>query len=57
VDVVRIVAVGDSLSEGVGDPAPGWAGGRGDLHGWVHHLSELLTATGRATEDHWGNVT
>lgn len=43
---MRLVAVGDSLSEGVGDPAPGWAGLRGGLHGWVYHLSELLTATG-----------
>jgi lysophospholipase L1-like esterase len=31
---MRLVAVGDSVSEGVGDP------GRDGLQGWVHHLAD-----------------
>jgi lysophospholipase L1-like esterase len=37
---VSLLVVGDSLSEGVGDPAPGLGWLRGQLHGWVHHLRE-----------------
>lgn len=39
---LRLLVVGDSLSEGVGDPAPslGWLSGR--LHGWVYHLEQHI---------------
>lgn len=39
VQSIRVAVLGDSLSEGVGDPAPGSWGRR--LHGWVHHLVGL----------------
>ncbi|WP_129663649.1 SGNH/GDSL hydrolase family protein [Phytoactinopolyspora endophytica] len=35
-----LVVCGDSLSAGVGDPAPRAAGRPRQLHGWVHHLVE-----------------
>jgi lysophospholipase L1-like esterase len=34
----RFVVCGDSLSAGVGDPAPRAAGRPNDLYGWVYHL-------------------
>lgn len=44
VPTVRVLVLGDSLSEGVGDPAPGSRGRL--LHGWVHHLRELAAGVG-----------
>ncbi|NDL57074.1 SGNH/GDSL hydrolase family protein [Phytoactinopolyspora mesophila] len=38
--ITRLVVCGDSLSVGVGDPAPRGARQPGDLYGWVHHLVE-----------------
>ena len=42
-----MLTLGDSLTQGVGDPAPGRAGFSGQLDGWVTHLSRALEASGR----------
>lgn len=47
---LRLVAVGDSLSEGIGDPVPGRPGWDGALHGWVHHLVVAAEAEGTPVE-------
>jgi len=44
---VRLLTLGDSLTQGVGDPTPGRAGFSGQLDGWVKHLSRALQDSGR----------
>lgn len=44
---VRILALGDSLTLGVGDPKPGRPGFEGRLDGWVAHLVSALSNAGR----------
>lgn len=43
----RLLVVGDSLSEGVGDPAGGIPGLRGQLRGWVARLADACAQAGR----------
>lgn len=47
---LRILALGDSLTQGVGDPRPGREGFEGRLDGWVSHLVSALTNSGRPVE-------
>ena len=47
---IQIVGLGDSLTEGVGDPRPGRAGFSGELDGWVTHVAESIRASGRSVE-------
>ena len=44
---MRLVALGDSLTQGVGDPRPGRAGFAGELDGWVSYFVSALRASGR----------
>lgn len=44
---MRLLTLGDSLTQGVGDPTPGRAGFSGQLDGWVTHLSQALQDSGR----------
>ncbi len=44
---MRLLTLGDSLTQGVGDPTPERAGFSGQLDGWVTHLSRALQASGR----------
>lgn len=44
---LRLLVVGDSLSEGVGDPAGGIPGLRGQLRGWVARLADACAQAGR----------
>lgn len=54
---MRFVGLGDSLTEGVGDPQPGFAGFTGKLDGWVHHLAEAVSQTGLVvTVDNYANA-
>jgi lysophospholipase L1-like esterase len=43
---MRFVALGDSMTQGVGDPRPGRAGFAGELDGWVSHLATAVRASG-----------
>jgi lysophospholipase L1-like esterase len=47
---VRFVALGDSLTQGVGDPRPGRAGFSGELDGWVSYFTAAVWASGQAVE-------
>jgi lysophospholipase L1-like esterase len=44
---LRFVGLGDSLTEGVGDPRSGRAGFSGELEGWVSHFANAVRASGR----------
>jgi lysophospholipase L1-like esterase len=43
---MRFVALGDSMTQGVGDPRPGRAGFAGELDGWVTHLATAVRLSG-----------
>lgn len=47
VDVLRFVGLGDSLTQGVGDPRPGRAGFAGQLEGWVSYFASAVRASGQ----------
>lgn len=47
---MRFIALGDSLTQGVGDPRPGRAGFAGELDGWVSYFVASLRAAGRSVE-------
>jgi lysophospholipase L1-like esterase len=49
-DVLRFVGLGDSLTQGVGDPRPGKAGFAGQLDGWVSYFSEAVRTSGRSVD-------
>ena len=54
---MRFVGLGDSLTQGVGDPQSGFAGFTGKLDGWVHHLAEAVSQTGLVvTVDNYANA-
>lgn len=54
---MRFVGLGDSLTEGVGDPQAGFAGFSGKLDGWVHHLGTAISQTGlTVTVDNYANA-
>lgn len=54
---MRFVGLGDSLTEGVGDPQPGFAGFTGKLDGWVHHLAAAISQTGsEVTVDNYASA-
>lgn len=42
---ISILGLGDSLTQGVGDPKPGTAGFRGQLDGWLTHFSTALQSS------------
>ncbi len=44
---LRFVGLGDSLTQGVGDPRPGRAGFAGELDGWVSYFAEAVRASGQ----------
>lgn len=48
--VLRFVGLGDSLTEGVGDPRPGRAGFAGQLDGWVSYFAEAVRASGQSVD-------
>ncbi len=48
-DTLRFVGLGDSLTQGVGDPRPGRAGFAGELDGWVTYFADAVRASGRDT--------
>jgi lysophospholipase L1-like esterase len=43
---MRFVGMGDSLTQGVGDPRPGRAGFAGELDGWVAHFADAVRRSG-----------
>ncbi len=43
---MRFVGLGDSLTQGVGDPKPGFAGFHGELEGWVEYFATAVRASG-----------
>ena len=47
---LRFVGLGDSLTQGVGDPRPGRAGFSGTLDGWVAHFASAVRASGQPIE-------
>ena len=47
---LRFVGLGDSLTQGVGDPSPGLAGFTGQLDGWVSHFVKAVRASGVAVD-------
>jgi lysophospholipase L1-like esterase len=47
---ISILGLGDSLTQGVGDPRPGIAGFRGQLDGWLTHFSQALDLSGYDVE-------
>lgn len=47
---VRFLGLGDSLTQGVGDPRPGYAGFAGELSGWVSYFSTSVEASGQPVE-------
>jgi lysophospholipase L1-like esterase len=49
---MRFVGLGDSLTQGVGDPKPGRAGFHGELEGWVEHFAQAVRASGSPVEVH-----
>ena len=48
--MLRFVGLGDSLTQGVGDPRPGRAGFAGKLDGWVSYFASAVRASGRPVE-------
>jgi lysophospholipase L1-like esterase len=44
---MRFVGLGDSLTQGVGDPRSGRAGFAGELEGWVEHFATAVRAAGK----------
>jgi lysophospholipase L1-like esterase len=49
---MRFVGLGDSLTQGVGDPKPGCAGFHGELEGWVEYFATAVRASGVPVEVH-----
>lgn len=49
---IRMLALGDSLTQGVGDPRPGRSGFGGALDGWVMHLANALGGSERRVNIH-----
>lgn len=49
-DVLRFVGLGDSLTQGVGDPRPGRAGFAGQLDGWVSYFASAVHASGQSVD-------
>ena len=49
-DALRFVGLGDSLTQGVGDPRPGRAGFAGQLDGWVSYFTSAVQASGQAVD-------
>lgn len=47
---LRFVGLGDSLTQGVGDPRPGRAGFAGQLGGWVSYFAEAVEGSGQSVE-------
>ena len=47
---MRFLALGDSLTQGVGDPRPGRAGFAGELDGWVSYFASTVRASGRTVD-------
>lgn len=47
---MRFVGLGDSLTQGVGDPRRGRAGFNGELDGWVVHFANAVRTTGQSIE-------
>jgi lysophospholipase L1-like esterase len=47
---MRFVGLGDSLTQGVGDPKPGCAGFHGELEGWVGYFAAAVRASGEPVE-------
>lgn len=47
---MRFVGLGDSLTQGVGDPRPGRAGFAGELDGWVSHFAAAVRASKQSVE-------
>ena len=47
---MRFVGLGDSLTQGVGDPSSGRAGFAGELDGWVSYLASAIRASGQPVE-------
>jgi lysophospholipase L1-like esterase len=44
---LRFLGLGDSLTQGVGDPQPGRAGFAGELDGWVSHFTNAVRESGQ----------
>jgi lysophospholipase L1-like esterase len=44
---MRFLGLGDSLTQGVGDPRPGRAGFAGELDGWVSHFADAVRLAGQ----------
>ncbi len=47
---LRFVGLGDSLTQGVGDPRPGMAGFAGQLDGWVSYFAAAVEGSGQPVE-------
>ncbi len=47
---LRFVGLGDSLTQGVGDPRPGRAGFAGQLDGWVSYFAAAVEVSGQPVE-------
>ncbi len=47
---LRLIGLGDSLTQGVGDPRSGLAGFSGALDGWVSYVASAVRASGRPVE-------